>query len=152
MRIIERPEVKGGFVPCIECGVGTRSHVLETAEYEEYEEVWEDDDLQEYQGRKKVEQEEEEEEDVVIRYRLHNAQVCMCHKCWVPRREKAIGFLNKHKDDWIRDGPAQMWRIKKFLKSWNYYGFDDELELKYQEDIKNVRTALKNSAGMSEEE
>ena len=152
MRIIERPEVKGGFVPCIECGTGTRSHVLETAEYEEYEEVWEDDDLQEYQGRKKVEEEEEEEEDVVIRYRLHNAKVCMCHGCWVPRREKAIGFLNKYKDDWIRDGPAQMWRIKRFLKSWNYYGFDDELELAYQEDINSVRAALKNSAGISEEE
>jgi len=45
MRIIERPEVKGGFVPCVECGVGTRSHVLENAEYEEYEEVWEDEKL-----------------------------------------------------------------------------------------------------------
>ena len=148
MRIIERPEVKGGFVPCIECAVGTRSHVLEGAEYEEYEEVWEDE-LQEYQGRKKV---EEEEEEVIIRYRLHNEQVCMCHKCWTPKREKAVGFLNKHKEDWVSDGPAQMHRIKKFLKSWNYYGFDNELDSKVQEDIEGVRTALKNCAGISEEE
>ena len=150
MRIVQRPEIKGSFVPCIECGVGTRSHVLESAEYEEYEEVWEDDDLQEYQGRKK--KVEDEEEEVVIRYRLHNEQVCMCHKCWLPKREKAIGFLNKHKDEWIRDGPAQMHRIKKFLKSWNYYGFDNELDSKVQEDIDSVRTALRNSAGISEEE
>ena len=150
MRIVQRPEVKGGFVPCIECGVGTRSHVLESAEYEEYEEVWEDDDLQEYQGRKKVE--EEEEEEVVIRYRLHNEQVCMCHKCWVPKRQKAIGFLNKHKDDWVRDGPAQMHRMKRFLKSWNYYGFDNELPTKHQKDIEDVRSALLSSAGISEEE
>jgi hypothetical protein len=149
MRIIERPEVKGGFVPCNECGVGTRSHVLEGAEYEEYEEVWEDE-LQEYQGRKK--KEEEEEEEVIIRYRLHNEQVCMCHKCWTPKRKKAIGFLNKHKEDWVSDGPAQMHRIKKFLKSWNYYGFDNELDSKVQEDIEGVRAALKNSAGISEEE
>ena len=61
MRIVERPDIKGSQVPCVSCGVMTRSHVLEHAEYEEYEEVWEDDDLQEYQGRKKVEEEKEEE-------------------------------------------------------------------------------------------
>ena len=87
-------------------------HVLETAEYEEYEEVWEDE-LEEYQGRKK--KDEEEEEEIVIRYRLVNEQVCMCHKCWVPKRDKAVSFLNKHKDDWVRDAPAQMHRIRKFL-------------------------------------
>lgn len=151
MRIIERPDIKGSFVPCVKCGSGTRSHVLESAEYEEYEEVWEDDDLQEYQGRKKK-VDEEEEEDVVIRYRLHNAQVCMCHKCWLVKRSKAIAVLNKNKDDWIREGAAQMHRIKRFLKSWNYYGFDNELELKHQEDVDSVRAALKNSAGLGEEE
>lgn len=149
MRIVERPNIKGGFVPCIECGVGTRSHVLETAEYEEYEEVWEDE-LEEYQGRKK--KDEEEEEEIVIRYRLHNEQVCMCHKCWIPKRGKAVSFLNSHKDDWVRDAPAQMHRIRKFLKSWNYYGFDDELPSNVQDDIESVRTALRNSAGISEEE
>ena len=151
MRIIERPEVKGGFVPCIECEVGTRSHVLESAEYEEYEEVWEDDELQEYQGRKKAE-EEEEEEEVVIRYRLHNEQVCMCHKCWMPKRQKALAFLTTNKDTWVKDGASHLRRVTKFLRSWNYYGFDDELPSNYQEDIKSVRMALKNSAGISEEE
>jgi len=149
MRIVERPEIKGGFVPCDSCGVGTRSHVLQIAEYEEYEEVWEEE-LQEYQGRKK--KEEEEEEDVVIRYRLHNKQVCMCHTCWTPKREKATVFLLNNKDEWIRDAPSYISRIKRFLKSWNYYGFDNELALNHQEYINSVRTALKNSAGISEEE
>ena len=107
--------------------------------------------MQEYQGRKKVE-EEEEEEDVVIRYRLHNAQVCMCHKCWLPKRKKATAFLIRNKEQWVKNAPSYISRIKSFLKSWNYYGFDDELELAYQEDINSVRTALKNSAGISEEE
>ena len=151
MRIVERPDIKGKQVPCVSCGVMTRSHVLESAEYEEYEEVWEDDDLQEYQGRKKK-TDEDDEEDVIIRYRLHNAQVCMCHKCWLVKKEKALRSLDKHKDDWIREGAAQMHRIKRFLKSWNYYGFDNELEHKHQEDIESVRAALRNSAGISEEE
>ena len=88
MRIVERPDIKGNQVPCVSCGVMTRSHVLEHAEYEEYEEVWEDDDLQEYQGRKKVE--EEKEEEVVIRYRLHTEKTCICHKCWLDKKAKAI--------------------------------------------------------------
>ena len=52
MRIVERPDIKGDFVPCVECGTMTRSHRLESPRYEEYEEVWEDE-LEEYQGRKK---------------------------------------------------------------------------------------------------
>ena len=151
MRIVERPDIKGNHVPCIVCGVHTRSHVLESAEYEEYEEVWEDDDLQEYQGRKKKEV-EEEEEDIVIRYRLHNEKTCICHRCWLEKKGRAIRTLHKHKGDWVRDGPAQMHRIKRFLKSWNYYGFDSELEAIHQEDIKGVRSALRASAGISEEE
>ena len=87
MRIVERPDIKGKPVPCVSCGVMTSSHVLESAEYEEYEEVWEDDDLQEYQGRKKK-VDEEEEEDVVIRYRLHNEKICICHKCWLEKKAK----------------------------------------------------------------
>ena len=150
MRIVERPDIKGRQVPCVSCGVMTRSHVLEHAEYEEYEEVWEDDDLQEYQGRKKVE--EEKEEEIIIRYRLHTEKTCICHKCWLEKKAKAIKFLDKNKETWIREGPAQMHRIKKFLKSWSYYGFDSELELEYQGQIERVRDALRNSAGLGEEE
>ena len=150
MRIVERPDIKGSQVPCVSCGVMTRSHVLEHAEYEEYEEVWEDDDLQEYQGRKKVE--EEREEEVVIRYRLHTEKTCICHKCWLEKKAKAIKFLDKNKDTWVREGVAQMHRIKRFLKSWSYYGFDNELELEYQGKIERVRDALRNSAGLGEEE
>ena len=150
MRIVERPDIKGSQVPCVSCGVHTRSHVLEHAEYEEYEEVWEDDDLQEYQGRKKVE--EEKEEEVIIRYRLHTEKTCICHKCWLDKKAKAINFLDKNKDTWVREGVAQMHRIKRFLKSWSYYGFDNELELEYQGKIERVRDALRNSAGLGEEE
>lgn len=154
MRIIERPDIKGNHVSCISCGVNTRSHILETAEYEEYEEVWEDDEIEEYQGRKKgkEEEEEDEEENIVIRYRLHAEKTCICHKCWLDKKAKATKFLDKNKETWVREGPAQMHRIKKFLKSWSYYGFDSELELEYQGQIERVRNALRNSAGLGEEE
>lgn len=151
MRVVERPDIRGQNVPCVECDKSTRSHRLENPEYEEYEEVWEEE-AEEYQGKKKKADEELTEEEVVIRYRLLTQQVCMCHGCWVPKREKALGFLGRNKDLWVKDASSYISRIKRFLKSWNYYGFDDELAVSYQEDIRSVRAALKNSAGISEEE
>ena len=146
MRIVERPDVKGKHVQCVSCGVNTRSHVLEAAEYEEYEEIWEEDDLQEYQGRKKF---EEEEEEVIIRYRLHNEKTCMCHSCWLDKKAKAVKFLNKNKETWLKEGTVHLTRIKKFMSSWKYYQFGQELEPTIQEDIDAIRNAL---LGFGEEE
>ena len=148
MRIIERPDIKGDFVPCVECGSMTRSHRLESARYEEYEEVWEDE-LEEYQGRKKH---EDEEEEVVIRYRLVDAQVCMCHRCWVSKRDKAVNFLNRHKDNWITDTTTYLKRIRKFLQSWAYYDFDKEINQEIMKNVQSVRNALATTAGLGEEE
>ena len=38
MKRIKRENVAAKYGPCVECGIGTRSHVLEAAEWEEYEE------------------------------------------------------------------------------------------------------------------
>ena len=149
MRIVERPDIKGDFVPCIECGSKTRSHRLENPRYEEYEEVWEDE-LEEYQGRKK--QDEEEEEEVVIRYRLVDSQVCMCHRCWVVKRDRAVTFLNKHKDDWVSDTSSYLRRIRKFLQSWAYYQFDSEVNAETMAHVEEVKNALALTAGLGEEE
>ena len=152
MRVIERPEIKGGNVSCVSCGKSTRSHRLENPEYEEYEELWEDEP-EEYQARKKTKDEEElTEEEVVIRYRLMTEQVCMCHGCWTEKRNKATSFLNQNRDAWVKDAPTYMVRIKKFLSSWGYYGFSNDLDLGIQKDIIAVRTALKSGKGLGEEE
>ena len=149
MRIVERPDIKGKHVQCISCGVNTRSHILETAEYEEYEEVWEDDEIEEYQARKKGSKEEDDEENIVIRYRLHTEKTCMCHRCWVDKKAKAVKFLNKNKATWLEEGATHLTRIKKFMNSWNYYQFGQELEVSIQEDIDAIRDAL---LGLGEEE
>jgi hypothetical protein len=151
MRVVQRPEIKGGNVSCVSCKKSTRSHRLENPEYEEYEEVWEEE-KEEYQARKKTTDEDLTEEEVVIRYRLLTEQVCMCHGCWLEKRNKAISFLEDNKDTWIREGVSHLFRITRFIKSWDYYGFDTDLEENHQEDLKNVRRALKNSTGISEEE
>lgn len=149
MRVIERPEIKGGNVACVDCGKSTRSHRLQNPEYEEFEEVWEDE-AEEYQGRKKTTDEDLSEEEVVIRYRLLTEQICMCHGCWTTKRVRAITVLQKNKDTWVRDAPSYMLRIKKFLSSWSYYDFGSEPDS--SDDITAVRTALKSGKGLSEEE
>ncbi len=149
MRIIERPDIKGDFVPCVECGSMTRSHRLENPRYEEYEEVWEDE-LEEYQGRKK--QDEEDEEEVMIRYRLVDAQICMCHRCWVVKRERATKFLNQNKENWVNDTTSYLKRIRKFLQSWSYYDFDTEITQQVKKDVESVKNALALTAGLGEEE
>lgn len=128
MKIVTRPDVRANYAKCLDCGRKTRSHVMELQEYEEYEEVWEDDEIEEYQGRKKgvVEDDEEEEENIVIRYQKVSDAVVMCHSCWVPKREKAIKFAEGKIEDWEKDPASHMRRISKFLKQWKYYAFGEE--------------------------
>ena len=111
--------------------------------------MWEDE-LEEYQGRKK--QDEEEEEEVLIRYRLVDSQVCMCHRCWVVKRGRAIKFLNKHKDEWVSDTSSYLRRIRKFLQSWAYYQFDSEVSAEIMAHVEEVKNALALTAGLGEEE
>ena len=133
MRIVERPDVKGKHVQCVSCGVNTRSHVLEAAEYEEYEEIWEEDDLQEYQGQRSLKKRKREE--VIIRYRLHNEKTCMCHSCWLGKKAKAVKFLNKNKETWLKEGTVHLTRIKKFMSSWKYYQFGQELSQPFRKTL-----------------
>lgn len=142
MKIVTRPEVRANTAKCLDCGVTTRSHVMELQEYEEYEEVWEDDEIEEYQGRKKGVQ-EEEEENIVIRYQKVSDAVVMCHSCWVPKREKAIKFAEKKIEEWEKDPASHMRRINKFLKQWRYYAFD---EVESPEVVLRAETALEGAA------
>ena len=143
MRIIERPDIKGDFVPCVECSSMTRSHRLESPRYEEYEEVWEDE-LEEYQGRKKQEEEAEaEEEEVVIRYRLVDAQVCMCHKCWLVKQAKFADLVKIKYELWMDKTILHAAEIKKAVNTQIAYDFEDDTTI---HALKNLAKQLKEAA------
>lgn len=121
MKVVKREGVNAPYGKCVECGTGTRSHVLEYPDYEEYEEqVFRD--LEEYQAAKKGE-EPEEDAEFIVKYRRLSEPEVMCHKCWVIQREKAVKFLNKHKDNWSADLATYMTKVRKFLKDWKYFDF-----------------------------
>lgn len=120
MKIVKREGIKAPYGTCIDCGVGTRSHVLEYPDYEEFEEEI-PEELQEFQGRKKFD--DDEDPEVIIRYRRLTEPEVMCHRCWVQHREKAVTFLNKNKDKWDEDIAINMTKIRKFLNDWGYFDF-----------------------------
>ena len=82
----------------------------------------------------------------------------MCHKCWVIQREKAIKFLNKHKDNWSADLATHMTKVRRFLKDWIYFDFSG-LQQRYvppmqEEDlvVQDLRKQVKSFLIGSEEE
>ena len=93
MKVVKRQEVNSPYGKCTECNVGTRSHVLEYPDYEEYEEEI-PEELQEFQGRKKFENDEDPQ--VIIKYQRLNEPTVICHKCWVIQKDKAITYLHKN--------------------------------------------------------
>jgi hypothetical protein len=140
MRVIVRPEIKVIAVPCVVCSKKTRSHVLELPEYEEIDIVIEDGHLEEYQGRSKK---GEEEPEVITTYDRLTDPVCMCHGCWVIKKQTAVKTLMSKKGDWLESPGTNMKRISVFLESWLYYNFNRELAPDIKATIKEVRMALK---------
>ena len=155
MKVVKREGIKAPYGICIDCGVGTRSHVLEYPDYEEFEEEI-PEELQEYQGRKKFD--DEEDPEVIIRYRRLTEPEVMCHRCWVQHREKAVTFLNKNKDKWFEDLATHMTKVRKFLNDWKYFDFSGlektVVPLPQEEDlvVQDLRKKVKSFLTGDEEE
>lgn len=150
MKVVKRLEIKAPYGSCTECGSRTRSHVMEYPEYEEFEEqIFRD--LEEYQAAKKGEDPEEDAE-YAIRYRRLNEPEVMCHRCWVPQREKATNFLQKKMDVWKTDPLTNMPKIRKFLKDWDYMGFNEEEHYYGVLLVQEIKKIAKDAVIGSEEE
>jgi len=140
MKVIERPELKTIAVGCVVCGKKTRSHVLERPDYEEIDIVIEDGHLEEYQGRST---QTDEKPEIYTTYERLTDPVCMCHGCWVAKKETAVKTLMSKKGNWLESPGTNMKRINVFLESWLYYNFNKGLEPDIKASIKEVRMALK---------
>ena len=140
VKVVTRDNIASPTALCIECNCRTRSHVLELAQYEEYEELIEDE-LEEFQGRKKVE--EEKEPEFIIKYALVEDPVVLCHKCWVKKKASFTRALDTNYTLWVENMPEHLLKVKKFLKDWKYYqmaeGPSGELEVK----VKQLKAVFK---------
>ena len=134
MELVERPEVNVQAGPCKVCSVSTRSHIVRPPLYEEYtaEEIIGESD--EYATKSWIETEE------IVKYRLVEDAIVLCHKCWAPLMDKAIKKLANNFDRWCNDVGANMQTIRSFLRNWDDYGFGNEGEV---EQVKELKKAVR---------
>tara|TARA_B100000035_G_scaffold185608_1_gene158350 strand:+ start:12140 stop:12604 length:465 start_codon:yes stop_codon:yes gene_type:complete len=140
MKVVNRPGVNGPYGKCKACGVGTRSHILEPATYEEYEIV----NSEEYDEYVAEFEEETGEEEVELRYRLLDRPTVMCHSCWVPFRADQCDYLAENLEKWTSEPIENTHNIKVFLARWKYHCFDDEDD-EGKSNVRLLRTALKEA-------
>lgn len=142
MRRFERPEIKSKYGPCIKCGVGTRSHVLEPALYEEYEQeiiVGASDMYSSSQW---------EDVDTVIRSEIVQDSIVMCHRCWVAALEHYNSELPKMKFE----GAGRYQRLANVLRNVRYYNLDIHLNDEAKNSIRELRNSLSKFIGKVGEE
>lgn len=125
------------YASCIECGNGTRSHVIREPIYEPY--------LQE--TRVRMEGETDEDVPTVKKWELTEDAEVMCHKCWVALREKTFKQLKRDSTSWIESPLPNSQRIKSFLKRWQDFAFDEEMPDEEMNGIvEQLKDAIRRSA------
>ena len=125
------------YASCIECGTGTRSHVIREPIYEPY--------LQE--TRVRFDDEEDEDVPTVKKWELTEDAEVMCHKCWLSLREKTFKQLKRDSAAWIESPLTNSQRIKSFLKRWQDFGFDEESsEPELNDVVEQLKESIRRSA------
>lgn len=132
-----RDDVAPVWSKCKSCGVGTRSHTLEPAEYEIYRQeviVGQSDEFA-------ADQWEDVEE--VEKYEMVIEPVVMCHRCWTDLQEKFVKRVNKNYQKWLDGVIEHQVAIRKTINTQVYYDFKNE---EATSKLKNLAKKLKESA------
>ena len=148
MKRITRNEIAAKYGPCISCGTGTRSHVLERAEWEEYEEevvVARSDDLASKQW---------EEVDTITKFDRVKDDTVMCHKCWLGKVESYATVIDSNYDEWVSNGVSSIRPVMKVLQGVRYLDIEKELPIEINTKLNTLRSITKgilSSKGGEEE-
>ena len=137
MKRIKRENVAAKYGPCVECGIGTRSHVLEAAEWEEYEEevvVARSDDFASTAW---------EEVDTITKFDLVKENKVMCHKCWCIKQDKFAERIKAKYELWMDKTVLHAAEIKKAVNTQIAYDFEDDKTILA---LKNLAKQLKEAA------
>ncbi len=125
------------YAKCIECGVGTRSHVLKEPVYEAY--------LQETRHRRPGET--DEEVPTVKKYEIVEGAEVVCHKCWLKLREKTFKQLKRDSVTWIDEPLVNSQRIKSFLTRWSEFGFGEDMpDTEMNDLVEQLKESIRRSA------
>jgi len=138
MRRMIRPHIAAKYGPCIDCGSGTRSHVLEAAEYESYEGEIVIDRSDDFASK------EWEEVDTVTKYALTDSAVVICHKCWSKKTVVFQKIIDDNFTKWEIGGMSSIRPIMKVLKSIRYLQIEFELDAPTRSKIRELRVMSKS--------
>ena len=148
MQRITRTEIAPKYGPCISCGTGARSHVLEEAEWEEYEEeviVGRSDDMAGKQW---------EEVDTITKFDRVKDDTVMCHKCWTDKARSYTRVIDSNYDNWVASGIGSIRPIMKVLQGVRYLDIEKELSNDTNTKLNTLRSISKgllSSKGGEEE-
>lgn len=124
MGTVVRDDVKTKYGKCSSCGVGTRSHVLEPAEYEIIKQEVLVDESDVYSNDQWEEYEEVEKYEMVLE------AVVMCHRCWLSKQSVFADFIKDKFESWKETPIANATAIKKAINTQVYYNYSDEKTIK----------------------
>jgi len=133
MRRFQRPEISPKYGPCVDCGRGTRSHVIEPALYEEFEEeviIGRSDDF----ATKKW-----EDVDTITKAMRVEEAVVMCHSCWLENVAEFNDKIPKIKFE----GVGRVKRITALLHNVRTMGIEGELNSDAKDALSKLRLSLK---------
>ncbi len=150
MRRVTRVDVATPYAKCIVCTVGTRSHILEPAEYDEYEQeiiVGESDEFASEQW---------EDIDTITKYSLAKEARVMCHKCWVKECDAFRIKIDNCFEDWVASPLMNIRKIVSAIKEYQYCKFaeaaDSDLKHNMMDLSKLSKETLTRGALGGEEE
>ena len=137
MGTVVRDDVSTPYCRCIDCGVKTRSHVLEPAEYEIYkgEVILGSSDVYASEGWEEVEE--------VDKYEMVVEPKVICHRCWLVRQEKFAKLVKSRYDLWMDKTVLHAAEIKKAVNTQIAYDFEDDKTILA---LKNLARQLKEAA------
>lgn len=116
---IVRDDVSTPWGECKKCGVGTRSHELEPAEYEIYIEEVIVGSADAYSAKQWEDVEE------VEKYELAVEALVMCHRCWRDLQESFVKMVKRNFTKWSEDIKSHVNPVKKAVNTQVYYDFND---------------------------
>lgn len=137
MGTVVRDDVNAPYSRCVDCGVKTRSHVLEPAEYEIYkgEAILGSSDMYASEGWEEVEE--------VDKYEMVIEPTVICHKCWLIKQGKFAQRIKSRYDTWMDKTVLHAAEIKKAVNTQIAYDFEDEKTI---HALKNLAKQLKEEA------
>jgi len=139
MRRIVRHDIAPNYQPCISCAAGTRSHVLEPAEWSEYEQEVVVDQSDDFAS------EDWEEVETVTKFALVTDNKVMCHKCWVTKLESYAKVIDSNYNKWLSGGASSIRPVMKVLHGVRYLDLEKALPTDINSKLNTLRTTISNS-------